>query len=111
MVGIEYNVCIKDVEPLIKGHWNVWSRDVCFCFLEAGLIHFLDGTHAPTEADPRKKHDKWAAINSRIIGTLRRIVSPGLKQQLTEDMTAADAWLLLKKRTQQDGIFVKLNSM
>ena len=70
MVAVEYNIRIKDIDPLVEGQWDVWSRDVRFCFLEAGLVHYLDGTGAPVEADPRKKHDEWATINSCIIGTL-----------------------------------------
>ena len=50
-------------------------------------------------------------INSQIIGTLAKHVSPTLKQELEEDMLAADAWRMLKSRTHQEGIFVKLNTM
>ena len=56
-------------------------------------------------------HAQWKAINSCIIGTLGRHVTPSLSQELEEDMSATEAWLLLKKRTQQDGIFAKLNAM
>ena len=50
-------------------------------------------------------------INSRIIGTLAKHVSPALKQELEEDMLAADAWRMLKSRMHQEGIFAKLNAM
>jgi len=96
-MAVKYNICIKDIDLLVEGQWDVWSCDVQFCFLEAGLVHYLDGTGAPVEADPRKKHDEWATINSCIIGTLGQNVFPTLKQQLTEDMSAMDAWKLLRK--------------
>src|SRR5882672_8531225 len=111
MVGVEYNVKIRDLEPLTEGHWAVWSREVKFSFLEAGTAHNLDESYAPTEGDTKKTHSDWKAINSCIIGTLGRHVAPALAQELDKDMSAAEAWKLLKKRTQQDGIFAKLNAM
>jgi len=45
-----------------------------------------------------------------IIGTLGRNVVPALAKELDEDISATEAWQLLKKRTQQDSIFAKLNS-
>src|SRR5882724_6184572 len=56
-------------------------------------------------------HAQWKSINSHIIGMLGRHVTPSLAQELDEDISTAEAWLLLKKRTQQDGIFAKLNAM
>ena len=50
-------------------------------------------------------------INSRIIGTLAKHVSPALKQELEEDMLAADAWRMLKSRMHQEGIFAKLTAV
>src|SRR5882672_3450702 len=111
MVGVEYNVKIRDLEPLTEGHWAVWSREVKFSFLEAGTAHYLDQSYVPTEGDTKKTHSNWKAINSRIIGTLGRHIVPALAQELDEDMFAAEAWKLLKKRAQQDGIFAKLNAM
>jgi hypothetical protein len=42
---------------------------------------------------------------------LGRIIDNSLAQELSTDMSAAQAWLLLKKRTRQDGMVVKLNAM
>jgi len=42
---------------------------------------------------------------------LGRNVAPALAQELDESIMAAEAWLLWKKITQQDGIFAKLNVM
>src|SRR5882724_3962333 len=42
---------------------------------------------------------------------LGRHVTPSLSQDLEEDMSTTEPWLLLKKRTQQDSIFAKLNAM
>ena len=42
---------------------------------------------------------------------LGRHITPSLSKELEEDMSTTEAWLLLKKRTQQDGIFAKLNAM
>ena len=111
MVGIEYNVKIVDVKPLVEGRWASWSRDMRFCFLEAGFVHYLDGMNAPDEGDLKKVQTEWHIINSWIIGTLAKHVSPALKQELEEDMLAADAWRMLKSRTHQEGIFAKLNLM
>src|SRR5882672_3056687 len=110
-MGIEYNVKIKDIEPLTEGRWAAWSHEIKFSFLEAGLAQYLDGSNAPDASDSKVKQNEWKLINSRIIGTLGRNVAPSLAQELDESMTAAEAWLLLKKRTQQDGIFSKLNAM
>ena len=82
-----------------------------FSFLEASLTQYLDGSNAPLESDKASTHAQWKAINSCIIGMLGRHVTPSLAQELEEDMSAAEAWLLLKKRTQQDSIFAKLNAM
>jgi len=111
MVTMEYNVKIRDMEPLVEGHWTTWSREMKFSFLEAGLAQYLDGSNAPLESDKASTHAQWKSINSHIIGTLGRHVAPSLAQELEEDMSTAEAWLLLKKRTQQDGILAKLNSM
>src|SRR5882672_10190485 len=111
MVGVEYNVKIRDLEPLTEGHWAVWSREVKFSFLEAGIAHYLDESYAPTEGDMKKPHSNWKAINSCIIGTLGRHITPALTQELEEDMSTTEAWKLLNKRTQQDRIFAKLNTM
>ena len=80
MVGMEYNVKIVDIEPLTEGRWIPWSRDIRFCFLEAGFIHYLDGMNAPDESDSKKVQAEWHTINLRIIGTLAKQVSPALKQ-------------------------------
>jgi hypothetical protein len=41
----------------------------------------------------------------------RKNVDDSLAQELAPDMSALDAWKLLKKRTQQDGMVAKLNAM
>src|SRR5882672_9210871 len=111
MVGVEYKMKTRDLEPLTEGHWAVWSHEVKFYFLEAGIVHYLDESYVPTKGDTKKTHSDWKAINSHIIGTLGRHIMPALAQELDEDMSATEAWKLLKKRTQQDGIFAKLNTM
>src|SRR5882672_4427901 len=65
----------------------------------------------PMHQTQRSNRISWKLINSCIIGTLGRNFVPSLAQELDKSMTAAEAWLLLKKRTQQDGIFAKLNTM
>jgi hypothetical protein len=78
-------------------------------FMEVGLSGYLDGSlEEPSES---KKIVEWKQYNSRIIGTLGRIVDNSLAQELSADMTAANAWLLLKKRTWQDSMVAKLNAM
>jgi hypothetical protein len=42
---------------------------------------------------------------------LRRIVNDSVAQELKMGMTAAEAWLILKRRMQLDGMVVKLNAM
>src|SRR5882724_9735090 len=111
MVTIDYNVKIRDIEPLVEGHWTTWSCEMKFSFLEAGLAQYLNGSNAPVESDKVSVHAQWKAINLHIIGMLGRHITPSLAQELEEDMSAVEAWLLLKKRTQQDGIFAKLNAM
>jgi len=111
MATITYNVKIRDIEPLVEGCWVAWSREMKFSFLEASLAHYLNEANAPNESDRKSLHIEWKSINSHIIGTLGRHVAPALAQELEEDMSAAEAWSLLKKRTQQDGIFAKLNAM
>src|SRR5882724_2825207 len=111
MVTIDYNVKIRDIEPLVEGHWTTWSCEMKFSFLEAGLAQYLNGSNAPVESDKVSTHAQWKAINLHIIGMLGRHVAPALSQELEEDMSAMESWLLLKKRTQQDSIFAKLNSM
>ena len=110
MVTTEYSMKIRDIEPLVEGNWTTWSREMKFSFLEAGLTQYLDSSNAPVKSDKTSMHAQWKAINSCIIGTLGRHVTPALGQELEEDMSAPEAWLLLKKRTQQ-GIFAKLNAM
>ena len=73
MVGIKYNMKIVDVKPLTdhEGCYDPWLHDVRFCFLEAGFMHYLDGTYdAPDESDLKKVQSKWHTMNSCIIGTL-----------------------------------------
>jgi len=80
--------------------------------MEAGLISYLDGSiKAPTVSANLKEKNEWLQYNSQIIGTLGHIVDDSLVQELTPMMLAADAWAVLKKRTSQSGIIVKLNSM
>ena len=105
MVGIEYNVKIVDVKPLVEGRWASWSRDVRFCFLEASFIHYLDGMNALDEGNSKKVQTEWCIINLQIIGTLAKHISPALKQELEEDMLATNTWRMLKSRTHQEGIF------
>jgi len=62
-------------------------------------------------SDKKSLQGEWKIINSCIIGTLERHIAPDLAQELDEGITTAEAWSLLKKRTQQDGLFAKLNSM
>jgi hypothetical protein len=108
-MGFDYNVKVKDIVKLSKGNWAKWARDVSFSFMEAGLSGYLDRSlEEPTEA---KKLNEWKQYNLRIIGTLGRIIDNSLAQELTADMTALDAWNLLKKRTQQVGMVAKLNAM
>ena len=108
---VEYNVKIKDVEPLTEGRWAEWSQDIEFAFLEAGMADYLDGSNEPADTDSKKVHAEWKSINSRIIGTLGKHVSRPLAQDLWADMPTAIAWAMLKKKTQQDGIFAKLEAM
>ena len=42
---------------------------------------------------------------------LGRHIAPALAQELEEDMSAMEVWLLLKKRTRKDSIFAKPNAM
>ena len=106
---VYYDVKIRGIDKLVEGSWAKWKRDVTFAFLEAGLVGYLDGSlKAPT--DPKDNPD-WLAYNSRIIGTLGRLVDDSLAQELLPDMLAADAWVLLKRRTSQGGIIAKLNAM
>src|SRR5882724_9351566 len=93
MVTIEYNMKIRDMEPLVEGHWTTWSREMKFSFLEASLAQYLDGSNAPLKSDKVSTHAQWKAINSHIIGRLGRPVTPSLAQELEEDMSAAQAWL------------------
>src|SRR5882724_4139286 len=111
MVTINYNVKIRDIEPLVEGHWTTSSHEMKFSFLEASLTQYLNGKNAPVKSDKVSMHAQWKAINLHIIGTLGRHITPTLSQELEEDMSTAEAWLLLKKRTQQDSIFAKLNAM
>src|SRR5882672_8703196 len=110
-MGIEYNMKIKDVEPLTEGRWAAWSHEIKFSFLEAGLAQYLDSSNTPSESESKAKLAEWKFMNSHIIGMLWRNVTPSLAQELDKDMMAANAWWLLKKRTQQDDIFAKLNTM
>ena len=82
-----------------------------FSFLEAGISHYLDSSNTPEESEKKSVQTEWKNINSCIIGTLGRHIAPALAEELREDMSATEAWSLLKKRTQQDGIFAKLNTM
>ncbi len=111
MVAVEYNVHIKEVEPLAEGHWADWSRTMMFSFMQAGLADYLDGENGPPESSTQKQKQEWLAINSRIIGTFGLHTTKHLAQLLQMDMTAAEAWTLLKKKTQADGIMAKLNAM
>ena len=111
MVTTEYNVKIRDIEPLVEGCWTTWSCEMKFSFLEASLTQYLDGSNAPLKSDKVSMHSQWKAINLCIIGMLGRHITPSLHKELKEEMSAMEAWLLLKKRTQQDGIFTKLNAM
>jgi len=111
MVTTNYNVKIRDIEPLVEQCWTTWSCEMKFSFLEASLTQYLDGSNAPLKSDKASMHSQWKAINLQIFGMLGRHVTPSLAQELEEDMSAAEAWLLLKKRTQQDSIFAKLNAM
>jgi hypothetical protein len=108
-MGVDYNMKVKDIAKLCERNWAKWSRDIGFSFMEAGLAGYLDGTIE--ELTETKKLAKWKQYNSRIIGTLGRVVDDSLAQELTSEMTAAEAWLLLKRRTQQDGMVAKLNAM
>src|SRR6266481_4906809 len=92
---VEYNVKIKDVEPLTEGRWAEWSWDIEFAFLEAGMADYLDGSNEPADTDSKKVHAEWKSINSRIIGTLGKHVSRPLAQDLQADMPAAIAWSML----------------
>ena len=100
-MGFEYNMKIKDVEPLTEGKWATWSCEIKFSFLEAGLTQYLDGSNVPDVSDSKVKQNEWKLINSCIISTLGRNIVPSLAQKLDKSMTAAETWLLLKKRTQQ----------
>jgi hypothetical protein len=83
---------------------------VQFSFAEGGYLGYLDGTTEAPDADGKKLME-WKEYNRRIIGTLGQIIDDLLAQELEMDMTAADAWRLLKKRTHQDGMVAKLNAM
>jgi len=90
MVTTEYNMKIRDMEPLVEGCWTNWSREMKFSFLEAGLTQYLDGSNAPLESDKANTHAQWKSINLCIIGTLGRHVTPSLSQELEEDMATAE---------------------
>ena len=47
MVGIKYNMNIRDMEPLIEGCLETWSCEMRFSFLEAGITHYLNDNNAP----------------------------------------------------------------
>ena len=111
MVAVEYNVRIKEVEPLAEGRWVDWSCTMMFLFMQAGLMDYLDGKNEPPELSTQKQKQEWLAINSHIIGTFGLHVTKSLAQLLQMDMTAAEMWILLKKKTQADGIMAKLNAM
>ena len=68
-----------DISHLCKLGCKVWihipgdNPKIYNCSVKCMLVgysdsskayHYLDGTGAPVEADPRKKHDEWAMINS-----------------------------------------------
>jgi hypothetical protein len=108
-MGLDYNVKFKDIEKLTEGNWVKWVRDVRFSFMEAGLSGYINGSiEEPSES---KKLVEWKQYNLCIIGTLGRIVNNSLAQELSADMSAVQTWLLLKKRTCQDGIVAKMNTM
>jgi len=65
----------------------------------------------PATTDMKKVQSDRKLINWQIISTLGRNIAPALAQELDEGMMAAEEWLLLKKRTKQDSIFAKLNTM
>jgi hypothetical protein len=94
---------------LTEGNWAKWSRDVSFSFMEAGLSGYLNGSiEEPSET---KKLGEWKQYDSCIIGTLGRIADDSLTQELSAEMSTAEAWLLLKKRMRQDSMVAKLNAM
>jgi len=76
MVTIDFNVKIRDIEPLVEGHWTTWSHEMKFSFLEAGLTQYIDGSDAPVESDKVSTHAQWKAINLCIIGMLGRHITP-----------------------------------
>ena len=100
MVTVDYNMKIRDIEPLVEGHWAAWSHEMKFSFLEAGIAHYLNGSNAPDESNKKSVQTKWKIINSHIIGTLGRHVAPALAEELGEDMSATEAWSLLKHMLQ-----------
>jgi hypothetical protein len=109
VMAIDYNVKVKDITNITKGNWLKWAREIQFVFMEAGLWGYLDRSiEAPSKT---KKLGEWSAYNMRIIGTLGRIVDDSLSQELEMDMTAANAWTLLKKWTHQDRMIAKMNAM
>ena len=61
MVGVKYNVKVKDIKLLSEGHWLDWSQDMMFCFMEARLADYLDGG---VPMDTKKQQSEWKAINS-----------------------------------------------
>ena len=108
-MAIEYTVNIKDILKLTEGHWPKWAREVRSAFREAGLLGYIDGTlDEPTDA---RKLAEWNSYNSRIIGTLGRIVDDALMQDIEALLNARQAWLLLERRTNQGGIGAKLNAI
>ena len=111
-MGFDYDIKVWGIDKLTEGNWAKWGRDVTFTFMEAGLVGYLDGSiKAPPISADLKEMNEWLQYNSRIIGTLGCIVDDSLAQELTPTMLVADAWAILKKRTSQSGIIVKLNSM
>src|SRR6266481_5470497 len=74
MVAVEYNVHIKEVEPLAEGRWADWSRTMMFSFMQARLADYLDGENEPLELSMQKQKQEWLAINSRIIGTVQNVI-------------------------------------
>ena len=106
---MDYNVNIIDIPKLVDGQWAKWAREVRSAFREAGMLGYITGSlKQPTDA---REFADWQIYNSRIIGTLGRIIDDALVQEIETLETAREAWLLLEKRMNPGGIGAKLNAI
>ena len=82
MVTVDYNMKIRDIEPLVEGQWAAWSHEMKFSFLEAGITHYLDGSNAPEESEKKSIQTKWKIINSCFIEINAQSLCESMSNQL-----------------------------